>query len=198
MSPSPTPKPHLASNLPVLAVTGGIAEGKSTVVDFLSGKGLRTCSADTLVRQLWEVPDIRSDALEQLGLPPSAGKTQIREKITEDAAARRRLNAYFHPLVQSQMLASRADVFEVPLLIEACMFPLFQRVWVVTCGPQIQRQRLMDRKISAESADKILSSQLPTRAKIPFAHAVFRTNFDLPDVHEQVLAEAKSLFDGLD
>lgn len=194
----PTRKPHLASNQPVLAITGGIAEGKSTIVDFLSAKGLQTFSADQAVRLLWEDSDIRSDALTILELPFSAEKFQIHEKISSDVLARRRLNAFFHPLVQSQIHASRADVFEVPLLIEACMYPLFQRVWVVTCGPQLQRERLVSRKIPPEIADKILSSQLSTRAKIPFAHAVFRTNLDLNDVLEQVLAEAKSLFDGLD
>lgn len=65
---------------------------------------------------------------------------------------------------------------EIPLLIEACLQGGFDRVWVVTCGADEQRRRLVERLGGEAGAEALLGSQLPTRAKIPFADVVIRTN----------------------
>lgn len=171
--------------LKVLAVTGGIAEGKSTLVDFLSTLGFTTWSADRVVRDLWTDPEIASQALRVLDLPPESDSNAIRSRILESTAARRALNALLHPHVMHSLETSNAEVYEAPLLIETCIHGLFHRVYVVESGRPEQERRLASRGLSQAHIDAILSSQLPTRAKACFADQVFRTNQDPLSVRDE-------------
>jgi dephospho-CoA kinase len=59
----------------------------------------------------------------------------------------------------------------------------------VTCGPHQQRKRLMKRYGDAAHVDRMLATQLPSRAKIPFADMIVRTNAPLDHVR-RLLSEA--------
>lgn len=163
-------------------MTGGIAEGKSTVVGFLSDLGLTVWSADEVVRELWAQPDLLRQICDALDLPMEAPRTTIHEKIATSVDARRMLNAFFHPLIYERMMDARAQVYEVPLLIEACLHPLFEQVWVVTCGEEEQSKRLLARFGNSVLADSVRRIHLPTRAKCAFADKVIRTNCPLSNV----------------
>ncbi len=176
----------------VLAVTGGIAEGKSTIVGFLSSLGFSTWSADEVVRRLWSNPDISSEALKSLNLPPEATKAEIVAALGASQEKRRALNQLFHPLVLRDMELSNAEVYEVPLLIESCLQKNFLRVWVAYAGESVQRQRMAERGLTEEAAEAILAAQLPTRAKTPFADQEFRTNLSRESVSDAVTQAAMS------
>lgn len=169
-----------------LAVTGGIAEGKSTVVGFLSDLGLRTFSADECVRELWTRPGVTEAVAEALDLSPAAGKQDILSAIALNAEARRAVNSVFHPLVFEEMEKSSAQVFEIPLLIETCLVGHFQEVWVVTCGPEEQAERLRKRGLEPEKIAVVMQMQLRTRAKLPFGDEVVRTNQPMSSVRETI------------
>lgn len=72
---------------------------------------------------------------------------------------------------------------EVPLLIEAVRHPSFDSVWVVSCHPDTQLQRLFARGLSPSEATRWLASQLPTEVKEAFADEIVRTDEPLPHVH---------------
>jgi dephospho-CoA kinase len=57
---------------------------------------------------------------------------------------------------------------------------------VVTCGPEAQFERLSER-LDPEQARNILATQVPTRAKLPFADEVIRTNLPMDRVQEQII-----------
>lgn len=161
-----------------LAITGGIAEGKSTVMEILRQQGLHAVSADQIARELWSSSDFIADVSKELGIP-NLNKELLREKISADSALRREVNSIFHPRIWAEIFASEPFVVEVPLLIEACLQHHFARVWVVTCGIEEQMRRLSDR-VGIELANRLIRTQLPTRAKIPFADEVIRTNLPPP------------------
>lgn len=165
-----------------LAITGGIAEGKSTVLEALRLEGLRVLSADAIVQDLWQEPEVLALIAEILDIGGTITKDSVRVAIAGSVQARRQINHLFHPLVLDRMMASDADAFEVPLLIETCLQGLFERVWVVTCGVEIQKRRLIER-VGLEKAEDLLRLQVPTRVKIMFADEVIRTNGSLADVH---------------
>ncbi len=169
-----------------LAITGGIAEGKSTVLEVLRTEGLQVVSADSLVAGLWENPTVLAGLAEALDVKGEISKIRVREIIGTQPAARRMVNQYFHPLVVDAMTRSKAEAIEVPLLIETCLQTHFKAVWVVTCGPAIQLERVNARP-DAESARRLMASQLPTRVKIPFADEVIRTIGSVADVHTPTL-----------
>lgn len=171
--------------MPLLAVTGGLAEGKSTVLADLDRLGVTTASADAIVAGLLKDPGLRARAWEAAGLGAEAGSDELRLAVWSDAAARRRVNLVLHGPVLEALRREPAQAVEVPLLVEACLPDEFTWVWVVTCGPEEQQRRLARRWGSAEAA-MALAAQLPTRAKAPFADAVLRTNLPQATVSTHV------------
>jgi dephospho-CoA kinase len=161
--------------MPRIAITGGIAEGKSTVAGYLRELGYVVDSSDRVAREVYERPDVQIEIAELLGLSAPVPRETVRAAISDDRI-RRALNRITHPRILAAHRESSAAVIEVPLLIEACLQSLFDRVWVVTCGEQEQLRRLTARLGSEEEAAGMIRTQLTSRAKIPFGDRIVRTN----------------------
>lgn len=169
-----------------VAVTGGIAEGKSTVLTVLSSFGVKVASADEVVKQLWSDQQFQSTVWKQLDLNGNFDKNILRKMLSQFPEIRSTLNAITHPVVMSELACSGADAIEVPLLIEACLQGQFESIWVVTCGPEMQLERLAARLGSLQEAQALIATQLKTKTKIAFADAVVRTNVPLENVKSTV------------
>ncbi len=151
-------------------------------MSILSEMGFKTESADVFARAIFAEPEINKSLARIAGRSSSITSLELRDAIQSDDAVRRQVNSLIHGRVMERIWASRADFVEVPLLIEACLQGQFDSVWVVTCGSIIQRERLVDRYRGMANIDLLLSTQLPTRAKVPFADAIIRTNYPLETV----------------
>jgi len=165
-----------------IAITGGVAEGKTTVLRHLASLGARVWSADEEAARLLANPRIKREVAEALGLPIDFARPDLAQRLREDVRARRTLNALLHAPILDAMKKAQPDVAEIPLLVEACLIGRFDQVWVVTCGPEEQRRRLVARFGDERAADDLLATQLRTRAKLPFADLVVRTNTALESV----------------
>jgi dephospho-CoA kinase len=174
-----------------IAITGGIAEGKSTVLGFLRDAGYRTVSADAIGREVFLRDDTQAALSAVSGLRPPIAPPQLREAIAANPELRREVNRITHPLIRDALLETAADFYEIPLLIEACLQANFDRIWVVTCGEQEQERRLTHRLGDIEAAKAMLSTQLPTAAKLAFADRIIRTNEAEPSVMRYVIGAAK-------
>jgi dephospho-CoA kinase len=172
-----------------VAITGGVAEGKSTVLGYLRELGFATAQSDDIAHGVLDLPEVQSELSESLGLPLPITPEQLREVVWHYPAARRALNRATHRHVLARLRESPAQFIEVPLLLEACLQAEFARVWVVTCGPEEQRKRMLARTSDAEQVDAILASQLPTAVKTAFADVVVRTNLD-PATVQRFVANA--------
>jgi hypothetical protein len=108
---------HDASSMRVMALTGGIASGKSTVCrglrEFLPSVVIFDC--DTAVHRLLEAdPEVAAIVLETFGDQALDGNGRIdrhflRGRVFADEAARLRLEAILHPRVKQECLDSLAD-----------------------------------------------------------------------------------------
>jgi dephospho-CoA kinase len=67
-------------------------------------------------------------------------------------------------------------------LLETCLQAAFDRVWVVTCGPEVQLQRLVLRLGEESLAKQLLATQLPSAVRRAFADEIIRTNSNEDDV----------------
>lgn len=175
--------------LPRVGLTGGIGEGKSTVLAMIASEGYEVASADAIARELFSDPEVNSQLAEIAGLRGSISPAELRDAIGRSAETRRRVNRLMHPLVVGRISTGTARFIEVPLLIETCMQDSFDRIWVVTCGVVEQRKRLLERYRDPNTVSALLSAQLPTKAKIPFADSIFRTNSPVHHVNRS-LSEA--------
>jgi dephospho-CoA kinase len=171
----------------MIAITGGPATGKSVVLRFLNEQGLKTESADDVVRELWQNPEIVEQVRELLDLPAAASREDVRTRILNDPDARRSLNALFHAPVVRRLFDAKPDAVEIPLLVETVVHPEFDEVWVLVCGRAIQSQRLMARGLNESAANQLIDAHLPDAVKAGFATAIVRTDGPLNSVYERVL-----------
>lgn len=177
-----------------IAVTGGIAEGKSTVMRYLRELGHETASADEFARDVFHLDSVQEAIAARLGVSGQVDPAILRREIAASSDLRRWLNALTHPMIRERMDRCEHPWFEVPLLIEACLQSRYDRVWVVTCGATEQMRRLTERLGDADAARRMVGTQLPTEVKLSFADEVIRTNAPEDNVMAYVrLAAAREL-----
>ncbi len=170
-----------------IAITGGAAEGKTVVSRALTEQGFKCASADSVVSDLWDDPETVEELAIALGLEGDVTREMVRREAFAEPEVRRKLNDFFHGRVMDELIASEAEFVEIPLLIETCLHPLFDAVWVVCCGEDEQRRRLAARGLTEIQIDQLLASQLSAPVRKQFADRIIRTNESLESVHEQVL-----------
>lgn len=185
----------------LVALTGGIAEGKSTVLRWFEEWGARGVSLDQIAHTLSAPHGVLWQAIvAEFGqgyLLPSGelNRRQLGEAVFANSALRRRLNRISHPLILQQMhleieqiqrsAPGAVVVAEVPLLVECALYPYFDRVVVVEAGEHRQRARLMAGGLSEQEAVQRLRAQLPARVKRIFADWVVWNREDLAQTREQ-------------
>ena len=134
-----------------VALTGGIASGKSRCLAALRALGVPTIDADQLARA---VVALGSDGLQRVVdrfgsaiLRPDGelDREALGGIVFADTGARRDLEAIIHPAVQSAIdtwfadLDAPAGVADIPLLFETGRAPAFDVVLVAACTPEQQR-----------------------------------------------------------
>lgn len=185
----------------LVAVTGGIAEGKSTVLRWFEQWGAHSLSLDQIARTLsaphaalWQA--IVAEFGQGYLLPNGElNRRQLGEAVFADSALRRRLNRISHPLILQQMHLEIQNIrrrephavvaVEVPLLIECALYLHFDRVVVVEAGEAIQRARLIASGLKEKEVTNRLASQLSTRVKRIFADWVVWNREHLELTREQ-------------
>lgn len=169
-----------------IGITGGPASGKSTVLAQFAEFGFRTVSADDIVRDQWLDPEFQTEFAANTGWSGGIDKKRIAERAFEDAEFRNSLEKLFHTKVLKFMIGAGPDVAEVPLLYETCIQDLFDCVVSVSCGELEQLRRLTLRLGDAETALKLVNSQLSESAKNRLADWNIRTDGSALDVNTSV------------
>lgn len=186
----------------IIGLTGGIGTGKSTVARLLEQQGIPVADADQLARMaLQPGSPIRERVLQRYGdrIQTPAGdldRTRLGELIFTDPQERRWLEGQIHPFVQAQLrqfLQEQAEqgsatvCLMIPLLFEAGMENWVSEIWVVTCTPEQQRQRLLQRDPHlAGQMEARIASQWPLAEKIQRADVVLDNSGSLADLQRQV------------
>ena len=187
-----------------VALTGGIASGKSYVLGQIASRGVPTIDADALVHQALTagspaVPRVAA-RFGQGVLDPdgSVDRKALGRMVFADARARADLEALLHPEVFRRIdqwfasLVTKAPPFlfavaDIPLLFETRHEGLFDRVIVATCSPARQMERMMERDgLTREEAQARLRAQWPIEDKARFAHYVIDTNGTFEETDGQV------------
>lgn len=140
-----------------VALTGGVASGKSTVAAAFARLGVPVVDADQVGRDVTAPGSAAAQAVIERfgeGVRAAAGgidRAALRARIFADADARAALEALLHPAILGRMAAlGRAAtgpylMFVVPLLVERDLADRFDRVLVVDCAPELQSARLVAR-----------------------------------------------------
>jgi dephospho-CoA kinase len=180
----------------VVAVTGGVASGKSAVTRRLESHGVPVIDADVVSRELVEPgePALReiADAFGPAALDASGrlDRRAVRERVFADPAARARLEAILHPRVAARMreraLAHHAApyvVLAIPLLAEVGRYDFIDRVVVVDAPVEARIERLVRRDgVSREHALAMIRAQADDATRLALADDVVANDGALEDL----------------
>jgi len=192
-----------------IGLTGGIGSGKSKVAELFAARGIPIIDTDILARQIVEPGQPGLAAVtatfgnEVLRPDGTLDRGLLRSMIFADPAKRKQLDGLLHPLILAAAMRAGEtaggdyQIFAVPLLVETAFDKLVDRVLVVDCDPELQRQRLISRDNETEqSADAIIASQASRKERLAIADDVILNNGTLRELeaaverlHRQYLAQ---------
>lgn len=190
-----------------MALTGGIASGKSTVADHWAGLGAIIVDADVLSREVVEpgTPGLAA-VIERFGsnlLAADGGldRAALAAIVFEDQAARADLEAILHPRIRTRAIEMEAAapvgavvVHVIPLLVETGQTTGFDAIVVVDIPTEIQVERTMarDRSTRGQAAAR-LAAQASRDERLAVAAHVIDNSGDL----DALRAESDRVWDQL-
>ena len=184
-----------------IALTGGIASGKSTVADLFAQLGVPVIDTDLISRQ---VVAPGKPALAEIvaafgpGVLDAEGnldRRRMRERIFSDPGARRRLESILHPAIRAELERQSAkaggayQLLVIPLLAEGGRRDHVDRVLVVDVPEALQLERLVGRDgVTADQARASLGAQATREARLAIADDVIRNTGPVDELRAKVAA----------
>jgi len=172
-----------------VGLTGGVASGKTMVLNLFEELGARVIDADIISRQVvkpylpaWK-KIVEHFGREYLNPDLSLNRERLRKIVFTDDTQRKVLENIIHPEVlreirlrcrQIEELYPEAIlIVDIPLLIELDVINEYDKIILVYVDREIQIKRVIERyKISRDEALRIVSVQIPMEEKIKFADFV--------------------------
>lgn len=183
----------------IVALSGGIASGKSTIAHLFAQLGVPIIDADIIARQVVEVG---TPALEQITQHFSQeillengelDRSQLREIIFNNDHERLWLNNLLHPIIAQETQKQFAKqtkpyvIWVVPLLIENNLHQLADRILMIDIPEALQLERLINRdRISESLAKKMIATQVCSTDRLAFADDIIVNDGDLVSLKIQV------------
>ncbi len=159
----------LSSSKILIGLTGSMASGKSTALNCFKKLGAAVLSADEIVGQLYQKKAVQKQVRAWFG---SVQAAVIAERVFKDSTARKKLEAFLHPLVWQEMTSQirrskkRCWVLELPLLFEAGWEDRVDVTVLITGGTKSQIARLATRGVKKAEYLRRIKAQLPEAEKI--------------------------------
>lgn len=189
-----------------IAITGGIACGKTQVGSILEAEGVQVCEADELARGLMQPGEaVFLDVVEAFGTEILLPDGQIDRRalgrlIVGDSEERERLNACVHPETRVQWMAwldrqaaAPEAVVIIPLLYEVEDASGWDSVICVAAPRGMQIERLTARGLTAEEATKWIAAQIDVAEKVQRADFVIANSGSVELLRQQTLRVLKCI-----
>lgn len=200
----------LQTSAPLLiALTGGIASGKSAAAEFFAKFGAPVFDTDQIARDVVEpgtpalarlVETFGSDIL----LPSGClDRSRLREQVFADPKQRQLLESITHPAIREELArrsaavhANQPDRYQVhviPLLVEGGRANVYDRVLVLDCPREQQLERLLARDgVDPQLAERILAAQASREQRLAAADDVIVNTGSLAELAQFVLTLHKN------
>ncbi len=182
-----------------IGLTGTIASGKSTAIDFFRTKGIDTLNADDIARQLTQKD---TPALAEIGqyfgddiLTPNGelNRRLLRNHIMHHPESRHWLERLLHPQIRQKIELSISKchspycIIEIPLLTDRSAYPYLQRVLLITALSQQQIERLIKRDHCSENeALALLTHQESNNNRATLADDIVFNNGSIDELHQKL------------
>ena len=172
-----------------IALTGGIACGKSTLAEGLRVRGWHVIDTDVIARDVLVVgTETWKNVVDAFGssiLQPdqSIDRKVLGRLVFADPLLRAKLNEITHPAIRSVWQREREErarthpthslAVMIPLLFECELEQMFSAVWCVGASRVTQLNRLKARGLSETEAAQRVASQMPVADKMVRSHVAF-------------------------
>jgi dephospho-CoA kinase len=188
----------------VIALTGGIGAGKSTVAQFFSELGAVVVDADQLARIAIERGSEGFDEVVTAFGQSIISNGDIDRKalaaiVFKDSQAKADLEAIIHPRVQKLFAQAVAEsdpsipmIYEIPLLVETDAARKFDFIITVEADEELRISRLLSRGMFISDIKARLANQAPAEKRIAIANAVIRNDGD----DDHLLRQVENLWEG--
>lgn len=185
----------------VVGLTGSIATGKSTVVEWFKTKHVPVIDADQIAREIVEpgkpilmrLKETFGEAIIQTD--GSLDRALLGQMIFNDDTLRQKLDDLMHPAIVKEMVARRDKylnqnepliILDIPLLFEGGLTDLVDRIMVVYTSESVQLERLMKRnKLSKQEATQRIKTQWSIEKKKALATDVIDNNGSIEETYQQ-------------
>ncbi len=192
----------------LLGLTGSIGMGKSTTARMFAEEGCAVWDADAAVHRLYSSGGLAvapmAEAFPDAIVDKAVSRDALRDIISEDPDALKRIEAIVHPLVardrQEFIDAASADivVLDIPLLFEGGGERNMDAVVVVSAPEDVQRARVLARGTMSEAQfEAIKAKQMPDAEKRKRATYVIETD-TLEHAREQVSGIVREIREKVD
>ncbi len=188
--------------MPLVALTGGIASGKSTIAARLAEHGAVIVDADQIVRDVQQpgspvLADIAAEfGASMLAPDGSLDRPALGARVFGDVDAVGRLNAIVHPAVRLESArrfaaalsadAAAVVVYDVPLLVESRRSDPWELIIVAHAPAEVRKRRLVElRGMSEPDAAARIASQVSDDARLAIADVVIDTSGTIDDTLRQ-------------
>ena len=181
-----------------IGLTGSIGMGKSTSAKLFAEAGVPVNDSDAVVHDLYsgEAVPLVEAAFPGTTSDGKVDRQELSRRLAGDPSGFKRLEAIVHPLVRERerrfverQTEAGADmiVLDIPLLFETGADTRVDKIAVVSCDPQIQRERVLARPgMTEEKFNMILSRQTPDAEKRARADYVIDTGGSIDAARHQV------------
>jgi dephospho-CoA kinase len=182
----------------VVALTGGIASGKTAVSDRFARLGVPIIDTDRIARDVVApgsegLRAVRDEFGPKVLADGALDRSALRERIFNDVDARRRLEAILHPRIAdaARDLVDEVDapyaILVVPLLVESGLFDDVDRVLLVDVPEHVQIARVQARDgLSRRQAEATLAAQASRGERLARADDVITNTGSLEDLATEV------------
>jgi dephospho-CoA kinase len=187
------------ARVPRIALTGGIASGKTTVARLFAALGAQLIDTDQIARDIASPPSQVLDRIVARFGPGilladgSLDRSRLRHIVFDDPQARRDLEAITHPAIHEEVerLSGRSggpyQLVAIPLLVETGTTGSYDRVLLVDASPETRRRRLMLRDgVDAAAADRMIAAQAKQEERRAAAHDIIENEGDVKQLAAQV------------
>ena len=182
-----------------IALTGGIASGKSIVADMFAELGAAIIDTDVIARELVQPGGEALDKIRErfgdefIGPSGELDRATMRKHIFSDDRSRQDLEAILHPRIgaevrrQAELAGGRYQIIVVPLLHGSPLLHYVDRVLAVDCDEATQLERLLARDAgTAEQARRILAAQASRQERLDIADDIVSNVGSLAETERQV------------
>jgi dephospho-CoA kinase len=185
----------------VIGLTGGIGSGKSTAAGMFAELGVEMIDTDAIAHQLTAAGQPAVTAIAALfgkdvmSSDTTLDRNKLRHLVFNDAAAKKTLEDFLHPLIREQVVATLSQASSspyrmvvVPLLFETDAYRhIIQRSLVIDCPEQLQLKRTLTRgTFTDQEIHAVMAAQCTRQQRLAAADDLIVNDGEYEKLKEQV------------